>query len=39
LATCAFLPVIRTFTRAAGVRVESSDISVAARILGNFPST
>ena len=37
LATCAFLPVIRTFARAAGVRVESSDISVAARILGNFP--
>ena len=37
LATCAFLPVIRTFTRAAGVRVERSDISVAARILGYFP--
>jgi isocitrate dehydrogenase len=37
LATCAFLPVIRTFTKAAGVRVENSDISVAARILGNFP--
>ena len=37
LATCAFLPIIRTFTKAAGVRVEKSDISVAARILGNFP--
>ena len=37
LATCAFLPVIRTFTQAAGVRVEESDISVAARILGYFP--
>ena len=37
LATYAFLPIIRTFTEAAGVRVESSDISVAARILGNFP--
>ena len=37
LATCAFLPVIRTFTKPAGVRVETSDISVAARILGNFP--
>ena len=37
LATCAFLPVIRTFTKPAGVRVEKSDISVAARILGNFP--
>lgn len=37
LATCAFLPVIRAFTKPAGVRVETSDISVAARILGNFP--
>ena len=37
LATYALLPIIRTFTAAAGVRVESSDISVAARILGNFP--
>ena len=36
LATCAFLPIIRTFTMPAGVRVEKSDISVAARILGNF---
>lgn len=37
LATAAFLPVIRTFTKAAGVEVETSDISVAARILGEFP--
>jgi isocitrate dehydrogenase len=37
LATCAFLPVIRTFTKPAGVRVDKSDISVAARILGQFP--
>jgi isocitrate dehydrogenase len=37
LATCALLPIIRTFTKPAGVRVETSDISVAARILGNFP--
>ena len=36
LATSAFLPVIRTFTKPAGIRVETSDISVAARILGNF---
>jgi isocitrate dehydrogenase len=36
LATSAFLPIIRTFTKAAGVRVDKSDISVAARILGNF---
>ena len=37
LATCAFLPVVRTFARPAGVRVDKSDISVAARILGQFP--
>jgi isocitrate dehydrogenase len=37
LATHAFLPIARTFTTPAGVRVEESDISVAARILGNFP--
>jgi isocitrate dehydrogenase len=37
LATAAFLPIIRTFTTPAGVQVESSDISVAARILGEFP--
>ena len=37
LATHAFLPIVRTFTTPAGVRVEESDISVAARILGNFP--
>jgi isocitrate dehydrogenase len=36
LATCAFLPIIRTFTAPAGVQVEESDISVAARILSNF---
>ncbi len=36
LATSAFLPVIRTFTKPAGIRVDTSDISVAARILGNF---
>ncbi|HEY8905000.1 MAG TPA: NADP-dependent isocitrate dehydrogenase, partial [Rhodoferax sp.] len=37
LATCAFLPVIRTFTAPAGVDVEECDISVAARVLGEFP--
>ncbi len=37
LATYAFLPVISTFTKPAGIRIEQSDISVAARILGNFP--
>ena len=37
LATHAFLPVIRTFAAAADIHVEESDISVAARILGEFP--
>ncbi|WER48501.1 NADP-dependent isocitrate dehydrogenase [Cupriavidus sp. WKF15] len=37
LATSAFLPIIRTFTKPAGVEVATSDISVAARILGEFP--
>jgi isocitrate dehydrogenase len=36
LATEAFLPVIRSFTKPAGITVETSDISVAARILGEF---
>ena len=33
LATEAFLPVVRTFAEAANIDVETSDISVAARIL------
>ncbi|KQP17801.1 NADP-dependent isocitrate dehydrogenase [Pseudorhodoferax sp. Leaf267] len=37
LATHAFLPIIRTFTAPAGIEVETSDISVAGRILGQFP--
>ncbi|MFC7756459.1 NADP-dependent isocitrate dehydrogenase [Tsukamurella soli] len=37
LATAAFLPVIRAFAGAAGVDVETSDISVASRILATFP--
>ncbi|WP_458318320.1 NADP-dependent isocitrate dehydrogenase [Mycolicibacterium brisbanense] len=36
LATYAFLPVIRAFTEPAGINVETSDISVAARILAEF---
>ncbi|BBZ62137.1 NADP-dependent isocitrate dehydrogenase [Mycolicibacterium monacense] len=36
LATYGFLPIIRTFAGAAGINVETSDISVAARILGEF---
>ena len=37
LATAAFLPVIRTFTEPADIEIETSDISVAGRILGEFP--
>lgn len=36
LATSAFLPVVQAFASTAGVSVETSDISVAARILGEF---
>ncbi len=37
LATSAFLPIIRTFAAPAGINIETSDISVAGRILGQFP--
>ncbi|MFM6986849.1 MAG: NADP-dependent isocitrate dehydrogenase [Hydrogenophaga sp.] len=37
LATASFLPIIRTFAAPAGVDVVTSDISVAARILAQFP--
>ena len=37
LATYSLLPIVRAFTRPAGIEIEESDISVAARILGEFP--
>ena len=37
LATHAFLPVIRAFAGAAGVPVETRDISLAGRVLAAFP--
>ena len=37
LATASFLPIIRTFAAPAGINVTESDISVAARVLGEFP--
>ena len=37
LATFSFLPIIRSFTAPAGIDVTASDISVAARVLGEFP--
>lgn len=37
LATLSFLPIVKAFTQTAGIEVESSDISVAARVLAEFP--
>ncbi|MEL6900594.1 MAG: NADP-dependent isocitrate dehydrogenase [Cyanobacteria bacterium J06606_4] len=37
LATQSFLPIVQAFTRAADVTVETKDISLAGRILANFP--
>lgn len=37
LATYAFLPIVRAFAEPAGIKIEASDISVAARILAEFP--
>ncbi|WLP94888.1 NADP-dependent isocitrate dehydrogenase [Psychrobacter sp. M13] len=36
LATLSFLPIVKAFTDKAGVVVETSDISVAARVLAEF---
>jgi isocitrate dehydrogenase len=36
LATCAFLPVVRAFTKPAGIAIDKADISVAARVLAQF---
>jgi isocitrate dehydrogenase len=38
LATLSFLPIIQTFASACDVKVETRDISLAGRILANFPS-
>jgi len=37
LATASFLPIIKAFTDAAGVVVETRDISLAGRIIASFP--
>ncbi|PTX43783.1 isocitrate dehydrogenase [Christiangramia gaetbulicola] len=37
LATYSFLPIIEAFTKAAGVSLETRDISLAGRILSQFP--
>ena len=37
LATYSFLPIVQAFTKHADIAVESRDISLAGRILANFP--
>ncbi len=37
LATYSLLPIVQAFTKAAGVDVETRDISLAGRIIANFP--
>ena len=37
LATYSFLPIVKAFAKGTGVEVETRDISVAGRILANFP--
>jgi len=37
LATHSFLPIVKVFTDAAGIAVETRDISLAGRILAKFP--
>lgn len=37
LATHSFLPIIKAFTKTAAIDVETRDISLAGRILANFP--
>jgi len=37
LATHSLLPIVQAFTRGTGIEVETSDISLAGRIIANFP--
>jgi isocitrate dehydrogenase len=37
LATYSFFPIVQAFSRAAGVDVETRDISLSGRIIANFP--
>ena len=37
LATASFLPIVQAFTKTADIDVETRDISLASRILANFP--
>ena len=37
LATFSFLPIVQAYTAAAGIEVETRDISLAGRVLSQFP--
>lgn len=37
LATRSFLPIVKAFTKTAGIEIETSDISLAGRIIATFP--
>ena len=37
LATQSWLPIVKAFTKAANINIETKDISLASRILANFP--
>ena len=37
LATRSFLPIVKAFTNSSDIEIETKDISLAARILANFP--
>ncbi|MFH6770212.1 NADP-dependent isocitrate dehydrogenase [Gaetbulibacter aquiaggeris] len=37
LATHSLLPIIKAFTKSSGITIETKDISLASRILSNFP--
>lgn len=39
LATYSFLPIVQAFAKTAAIEVETRDISLAARILANFPQS
>jgi isocitrate dehydrogenase len=37
LATYCFLPIVKTFLKGTGIEVETKDISLAGRVIANFP--
>ncbi|WP_286964749.1 NADP-dependent isocitrate dehydrogenase, partial [Flavobacterium sp. UBA4854] len=39
LATYSLLPIVQAFTATAGIEIETRDISLAGRILSNFPES